>query len=137
MRHDPLVMTILKTSPFALFVLAACSAPAQAMTGEELLALCGENPAQCEAYLQGLQDAGHAEMIYLRSGCSTSKCRVDTSDTGRGTLTGREWCLPAEVSPEDRRLPVLELLESDGYARFSPAAGSVASVWAETWPCED
>ena len=32
---------------------------------------------------------------------------------------------------------MLELLESDAFARFSQAGPSVAKAWGETWPCED
>jgi hypothetical protein len=115
---------------------------ALAFSGDALLKRCADpgseaQGAYCEGYLESLLAAGHAEMIYLRSGCSTSKCRVDTGDEGRGQLSGKEWCLPEDVTSSALLARLMATLSADLVGRQAPAPLVVAEFLSDAWPCRE
>jgi hypothetical protein len=131
---------------WALFAALLLSLPpgaqARAFSGGDLLARCGapegdSERGYCEGFLESFLAAGHAEMVYLRSGCSTSKCRVDTGDSGRGQLSGEEWCLPAGLARDSLLEHLAKRLAGDMIGRQAPAPLVVAEYLAEDWPCSD
>jgi len=111
----------------------------EALTGEEWLQHCsGEAGAAdtCGPYLQALIDAGKVESDYLRSGCSTSKCRVEDEEMLRGFLAGAEWCLPNASVRDAAGGKVRKWLSENPIERQGPAPEAIARALAALWPCE-
>ena len=91
----------------------------------------------CEAYIEAVLNAGHAEKAFLRSGCSTSKCHGAIADKGRGFLAGWDWCLPAEAERSAVMTAVAEWMQADPARKLSAAPEAIAEALAATWPCEE
>lgn len=125
---------------FAVLALSACGSKAvQAMTGNDWLERCRAEDelarGQCELYLEAILDAGAAESAYLRSGCSTSKCRIQDDSVVRGSLTGVEWCLPKGTSSSTATAQAADWLAGDLIARNRLAPEALAAALTALWPC--
>lgn len=133
-----LLLCTLGLAPLAL----AYPAPASAFSGGDFLESCqapagSEEARHCESYFSALLDAAHTEMLYLRSGCSTSKCRITAEDAGRGFLAGLQWCLSPEVTRREALESVTVWLDDQPIGRIQPAPEALADALSQLYPCDD
>lgn len=108
-----------KKGVLPLFLCAALSQTAAALTGEELYSYCGQQA--CGGYFVGAFDA-----------ISVADAIVGGSRKG-GAL---HLCPPADVSDERVVDVAMTYLQNHPQMRYLQAANLSLRAWAEAWPCE-
>ncbi|MEJ1996092.1 MAG: Rap1a/Tai family immunity protein [Limibacillus sp.] len=135
--QSALLICALGLAPLAL----GYPAPTSAYSGGDFLESCkapagSEDARHCESYFSALLDAAHTEMLYLRSGCSTSKCRITEEDAGRGFLAGLQWCLSREVTRREALEAASAWLADHPIGRIQPAPEALAEALSQLYPCD-